>query len=170
MAEAPRNPKDSLFANGGLITVGVFGTVIGVITLLAFLYAPIKELMDMGMSISISNIDEVLSNDAMLYRTAQTYAFTTLGISQLFNAMGFRNMNRSIFRINPFNNKMMIVAFCLGLLLQVAVTELPFLIHIFETVSLSLTEWIELFILSTVPIWVHEVFVLVRWATKKGKK
>ncbi len=169
MGEPPRNPKDSLFAHGGLITVGVFGTVIGLITLFAFLYAPIKELMDMNMAISIANIDHLLESDNMIYRTAQTYAFTTLGVSQLFNAIGFRNMNRSVFRTNPFKNRMMIIAFCVGLLLQIGVTEVPFLIHIFETVELTLVEWIELIILSTVPIWVHEIFVLVKWLMKRGK-
>ena len=169
MKEAPRNPKDSLFAHGGLITVGVFGTVIGLITLLAFLYAPAKELMAMGAPITLSGIDQLLTDNEMIYRTAQTYAFTTLGVSQLFNAIGFRNMNRSVFTVNPLSNRMMIIAFFAGLLLQIAVTEVPFLIDIFETVELGLLEWAELMILSTVPIWIHEIMVLIKWIAKRGK-
>ena len=169
MGESPRNPQDSLFAHGGIAILSVFGTVIGAVTLFAFLYAPIKELMDMGMAVSIANIDNLLDGNETMYRTAQTYAFTTLGISQLFNAWGFRNMNRSIFRFNPFNNRMMIVAFCGGLLLQISITEVPFLIDLFSTVSLSLAEWIELIIISTVPIWIHEIFVLVKFIGNKGK-
>ena len=162
MKEPPRNPKDSLFAQGGIAILCVFGTLIGIITLFAFLYAPIKELISMGMSVSIANIDDLLDNNETLYRTAQTYAFTTLGISQLFNAWGFRNMKRSVFRFNPFSNRMMIIAFCVGLILQISITEVPFLIELFNTVSLSFVEWIELIILSTAPVWVHEIFVLIR--------
>ena len=169
MSEAPRNPKDSLFAHGGLATVACFGVVIGLITLAAFLYAPMGALMDQGMAVNIANIDEAL-NDPELYRTAQTYAFTTLGVSQLFNAIGFRNLNRSVFKVNPLNNKMMIVAFTLGVLLQVAVTEVPFLVSIFETVELTLKEWLVLGLLSSVPIWFHEIFVFIKWVTAKGNK
>lgn len=168
MSEAPRNPKDSLFAHGGLLTVACFGTLIGLITLAAFLFAPISVLLEQGTAISISSIDAAL-DDPVLYRTAQTYAFTTLGVSQLFNAIGFRNLNRSVFKLNPFNNRMMVIAFCVGLGLQIAVTEVPFLVEIFETVELSIKEWLTLGLISSMPIWFHEIFVFFKWISSRSK-
>lgn len=167
MSESPRNPKDSLFAHGGLLIVGCFGAIIGLITLLAYLYAPVSLLIQEGSPISIASIDYVL-RDADLYARAQTYAFTVLAVSQLFNAIGMRNLNRSVFVINPLSNKMMVIAFFVGLGLQVAVTEVPFITEIFSTVGLSLKEWLTLGFLSTAPIWAHEVFVILKWV--KGRK
>jgi Ca2+-transporting ATPase len=161
MKQTPRNPKDSLFAQGGLTVTILFGAIIGITTLTAFLYVPVTELLSGGMSISISNIDRIL-DDGVIYATAQTYAFTTLGISQLFNAVGFKNVNVSIFRVNHLKNKMMLVAFFVGFALQISVTEIPFLVVAFDTVALSVREWLIIAGISTAPLWVHEIFVLIK--------
>jgi len=140
MRDKPRDPRESLFARGGYFITILFGAVIGAITLGAFILAPGDDLA-----------------------TAQTYAFTVLGVSQLFNAIGMRDMTRSVFRMNHLKNKFMIVAFWFGILLQIAVTELGFLTVLFETVSLSLQEWLLLAAVSSTPLWVHELVVLGKW-------
>jgi len=162
----PRNPRDSMFSHGGLAFMIGFGTVIGVVTLAAFLFSPIQHLLDANMAVSLASIIEMLKNEEVLIH-AQTYAFTTLAITQLFNAIGVRNLNRSIFRINHLNNKMMIVAVLAGFGMQVAVTEIPFLTNVFGTVELSFREWASLTALATAPLWVHEMIVLGRTVRKK---
>jgi Ca2+-transporting ATPase len=87
-----------------------------------------------------------------------------LAISQLFNAVGVRNLDRSIFAFNHINNPVMILAFAVGFSLQIAVTEIPVLTGIFGTAELSLQEWVLLTALAAVPLAVHEFFVLGRWA------
>ncbi|NLT48783.1 MAG: hypothetical protein GXX92_10280, partial [Clostridiales bacterium] len=64
---------------------------------------------------------------------------------------------------------MMVVAFIVAFSLQIAVTEIPFLVAAFETASLSLKEWLVLTAVSTAPIWFHELFVLVRYL-KRGRE
>ena len=110
-------------------------------------------------------IKNALSNEALL-RHAQTFAFTVLGVSQLFHAVGMRNVDVSVFRMNHLANKTMLLAFVLGLVLQVAVTELPFLVKVFDTTQLELSEWLSLIAVSTVPLWAHEISCLFR----RGKK
>ncbi len=166
MKNAPRNPRESLFAHGGLATTVFFGCVIGAITLSAFLIMPVRALLEAGLAINLDNLQQVLT-DETLHIQSQTYAFTTLGISQLFNAIGMRNLNRSIFRFNHLENKMMIFAFFFGFLLQIGVTEIDVLIKIFGTKELALREWIELTALSTAPLWFHELFVFVRYLKNK---
>lgn len=144
MKDVPRDPKESMFANGGYFITFLFGTVIAAITLTAFIMAPGHDLA-----------------------TAQTYAFTVLAVSQLFNAIGMRDLNKSVFRMNHWNNRMMIVAFWVGILLQVAVTEVDMLNQLFETIHLSFGEWMKLVALSTGPLWAHEILVLVRWIRNK---
>lgn len=92
---------------------------------------------------------------------AQTHAFTVLGISQLFHAIGMRDVNRSVFKMNHRNNPYMLLAFVVGILLQVAVTEITPLIYLFGTVRLSMMEWAQLIALSATPLIVHELLVAV---------
>jgi len=80
----PRNPRDSMFAHGGLAFMIVFGTVIGLVTLTAFLFSPIQHLLEADLAITLANINEMLQSEDILIH-AQTYAFTTLAITQLFN-------------------------------------------------------------------------------------
>ena len=137
MQDNPRKPNENLFANGGYLITLYFGAVIATITLLAFVMAPGDNLA-----------------------TAQTYAFTVLAVSQLFNAIGMRDLSKSVFKMNHFNNRMMIVAFFVGIGLQVLVTEIGFLNVLFETIHLSLKEWLMLGALSSAPLWAHELLVL----------
>jgi Ca2+-transporting ATPase len=166
MKGPPRNPSDSMFAHGGLAFMIVFGTAIGLVTLIAFLFSPIQHLLDGNMTISLANINEMLKSEDILIH-AQTYAFTTLAITQLFNAIGVRNFHQSIFRMNHLNNRMMIIAVLAGFAMQVAVTEIPFLTIVFGTVALSFNEWAILTVLATVPLWIHEIIVLGQVWRKK---
>lgn len=167
MKGRPRDPKESLFANGGLATTIFFGAVIGTITLTAFLYTPVTTLMQNNASVTFEAI-KMLYKDEFIYTQSQTYAFTVLAISQLFNAMGMRNLHKSIFKYNHFSNRMMIIAFAVGFILQISVTEIHFVTEVFGTIELSIREWLTLVALSTAPLWFHELFVLVRYL-KKGR-
>ncbi|MEA4988059.1 MAG: cation-translocating P-type ATPase C-terminal domain-containing protein, partial [Anaerovorax sp.] len=166
MKEAPRQPKESLFAHGGLALTIFYGVVIGFLTLSAFLFVPIETLILQGSSVTYTAVKEILSNP-LIYIKSQTYAFTILSISQLFHAIGMRNVKKSIFRINHLANRMMIIAFVVGFTLQIAVTEISFLTNLFGTVALSLREWCILTGLATVPLWFHELFVLFGYLKKK---
>lgn len=106
-------------------------------------------------------LSAVLREEEVLCR-AQTYAFTVLGLSELFHAVGMRNVDVSVFKSGLFANPLMIVAFTAGLFLQFAVTEIPFLVTAFRTSVLSSGEWLFLLLLSAVPLLAHEVFVLVK--------
>ncbi|GAB1476487.1 calcium-translocating P-type ATPase, SERCA-type [Bacillota bacterium] len=169
MKEKPRDPKESLFAQGGYAITLFFGLVIGATTLSAFLFSPVSMLMAAGEPVTFDAIKALYADD-YIYSHAQTYAFTVLAISQLFNAMGMRNLNRSIFKYNHLNNRLMLIAFAVALGLQIAVTEVPFLVAAFETASLTLKEWLVLLALSTTPLWFHELFVLGRYVNRKRSK
>lgn len=166
MKKPPRDPKESLFAHGGYVITILFGLLIGAITLIAFVFIPVCELRAQGSAVTLAGIDSMLGNE-MIYLKSQTYAFTVLGISQLFNAIGMRNLDKSVFTMNPFNNRMMIVAVAAGFLLQIAVTEIPFFEVIFNAAELSIREWLMLTALSTAPIWLHEIIVIVRKISMK---
>ena len=139
MRRPPRDPAESLFAGGGLFTTLFYGVLVAGCTLFAFTE---------GLQISTA--------------TGQTYAFTVLGISQLFHAVGMRDVTKSIFRMSHTSNPLMIFSFAMGLALQVAVTEIPFLIRIFDTVRVSPEQWLRLFALSAVPLVAHELLLPIQ--------
>ena len=161
MAVPPRDPKESLFANGGLALTVFYGLLIGIITLGGFLAAPIRQLIADGAGITLSSLKQALA-DPIILKDARTYAFTILGISQIFHAIGMRNIDKSVFRMNHTSNKIMIAAFTIGLMLQFAVTEIGFLNKLFGTSHLSALEWLFLLAVTTIPVWCHEIIVLIR--------
>ena len=166
MKEPPRDPDESIFAHGGLFTTVGYGVVVSLITLCGFLFIPVTTLMAQGEAISIANISGILADTAVLAR-AQTYAFTILGLSQLFHAVGMRDVNKSVFKMNHTNNKIMILAFVVGFVLQIAVTEIPFLVSVFGTAKLGMAEWTGLVLTAMVPLLVHEIVVIVKKLTNK---
>ena len=166
MKAKPRDPNESLFAHGGLIFTIYNGFMIAGLTLGAFLWSPIMHLNAEGMIVTLENIKWMLGQtlivngaDYSIIEHAQTYAFTTLGVSQLFHAIGMRNYDKSLFKMKMFDNKSMIAAFIIGLALQIAVTEIPILTEVFETSQLSLKEWGNLILISMVPLLSHEIIV-----------
>lgn len=160
MRQQPRKASESLFARGGLVCTCFYGGLIAVVSLSAFLMLPVALLHIRGLAVTVSGLAAVLQEEWVLSK-AQTYAFTVLGMSQLWHAVGMRDTNRSVLRMNHLENKLMIAACVIGFLLQFAVTEVPFLIHAFGTSPLSGREWMRLGLLSAAPLLAHELMCLV---------
>lgn len=160
MRQQPRKANESLFARGGLLCTCFYGVLIAGVSLTAFLMLPWALLRTNGLAVTLENLAEILQNGSVLSK-AQTYAFTVLGMSQLFHAVGMRDTQRSVFRMNHQENKLMILACVAGFLLQFAVTEIPFLIQAFGTSPLSGREWMRLSVLAAAPLFAHEIFALM---------
>jgi len=166
MKQPPRKSTDTMFSHGGLSCTLCFGVVIGVISILAFMAVPYEELLQRRLPVNLSSMKKILEIEWILNK-AQTHAFTVLGMSQLVHAVGMRDVNRSVFRMKHFENLYMLAALGIGLLLQVLVTEVPYLITLFETNRLTLGEWGRLQILSLTPLAVHELLCLFTAAGQK---
>ncbi|MCM1145169.1 MAG: cation-translocating P-type ATPase [Blautia sp.] len=166
MKEPPRKKEESLFAKGGLLCVLCYGLVIGGVSLAAFLKVPYDRLVAEGLPISLHNIIQSYQISTVLAK-AQTHAFMVLGMSQLFHAVGMRDVNRSIFRMNHKKNPYMLLALALGLFLQFIVTEVEPLIVLFGTIKLGGMEWMQLLALSLTPVIVHELLVAVHGGMEK---
>lgn len=159
MKEPPRKSSDGLFSHGGLQCTLCYGAVIGIISLLAFLTVPYRELLKEGLPVTIQNLEKILRLEPVLFK-AQTHAFTVLGMSQLMHAVGMRDVNKSIFKMNHLENPYMLLSWAAGIALQALVTEVPYFVSLFGTSRLSMWEWVTLGALSSVPLLVHELLVL----------
>lgn len=158
MNKPPRAENESIFAHGGYKLVGIYSILIAIITLGSYLFPGIQHLMANDMSVNISNLIDVYGIGD-IYARGSTYAFCVLAVSQLFHAIGMRDIRSSIFKFKWMDNKIMILAFVVGFVGQLLVTEVPFLINVFGTVSLGLTEWIGITLISMMPLVLHEIMV-----------
>lgn len=159
MNRPPRARNESLFAGGGLSCTLLYGFLIAFISMTAFLQLPISLLIAQKAPVSLENLRILLASPKLLAR-CQTYAFTVLGISQLFHAIGMRDVESSLFRMNHLNNRLMLSAFVIGFGLQGLVTEFPYFIRAFGTCHLEMEEWAHLILLSAMPLVAHELLLL----------
>lgn len=93
-------------------------------------------------------------------RYAQTMAFTTLMMFQLFNVFNARSDDRSAFD-GLLHNQWLWGAVGLSLALHVAVIYLPFLQNAFSTVSLSLSDWMRCAAVASSVLWLRELSKIV---------
>lgn len=167
MDRPPRKKEESLFAGGGWSCTCFYGVLIGVISLVAFLQQPVALIEAQGGTLSLAAIRMQLANPELLSR-CQTYAFTVLGMAQLFHAVGMRDVETSLFRINHLGNRLMIVAMVVGAGLQMVVTEVPYFVALFGTCQLTGLEWVKLLVLAAMPLLAHEMLVML--ATGKARQ
>lgn len=137
----PRDPHESLFAGGTGPNVIGNGLLIGALTLVAF-------------QLGLAMYDGSLQH-------ARTMAFVVLAVSQLFHAFDLRHFRRSVFQVGLFKNKMLWLAFGVGLLLQWIVTAVPGIAAVFEVDALSWGDWGIVMGLAAVPLLANEVVKLV---------
>ncbi len=109
MNRPPRPKDESLFAGGGLNCTLLYGFLIAFISMTAFLQLPISILAAKGLPVSLENLRTLLAAPEILAR-CQTYSFTVLGISQLFHAVGMRDVETSVFRMNHLANRLMVAS------------------------------------------------------------
>ncbi|MBA2703033.1 MAG: HAD-IC family P-type ATPase, partial [Blastocatellia bacterium] len=93
-------------------------------------------------------------------RYAQTMAFTTLIMFQLFNVFNARSDQRSAF-VGMFSNKWLWGAILLSLALHLAVIYIPFLQQAFSTASLSFWDWLRCMAVASTVLWLRELSKVV---------
>ena len=98
MSRLPRNPKKNLFADGLWWKIIIEGAMLGIFTLLAF----------------------SIGNRLYSVEVGRTMAFLTLGILELVHSFNIKS-EESIFKIGVLENKYLVGALVLGVILQVIV-------------------------------------------------
>ena len=166
MNEKPRNPKDGLFANGGLFNTLLYGSFLTIGVLIS--YFSVSWLHGI---FTFNEMKALYETNSGILHQAQTMAFTTLALSELFHMVGMSNLNKSFVCVFKNKNWMMLIAFAFGLILQLFVIEVPGVQEVFKVASgennLDLNEWLITIGLSIIPLIMHEIFVFVRFIKKK---
>jgi Ca2+-transporting ATPase len=93
-------------------------------------------------------------------RYAQTMAFTTLMLFQIFNVVNARSDERSAF-VRLFTNGWLWAAIAGSVALQVLVVYVPFLQSAFRTIGLSAADWLFCVTVASSVLWLRELSKLV---------
>jgi len=101
-------------------------------------------------------------------RYAQTMAFTTLMLFQMFNVLNARSDERSAFG-HLFTNGWLWTALGISLLLQALVIYAPFLQRPFGTVAMSGGDWLFSAAVASSVLWLREISKLVARAMIPGR-
>ena len=146
MKRKPRNPKDSIFAEGVGIEVVFQGFIIAALTLMAYFIGHYME----------SGLWEIAdSADGM------TMAFLTLSLLEIFHSFNMRSRNDSIFRIKT-KNPILFGSLITSFVLTTAVIYIPFLREAFSFEFISLKEYIVAIIIAFMIIPIVELSKIVK--------
>ncbi|HYI88060.1 MAG TPA: HAD-IC family P-type ATPase [Burkholderiales bacterium] len=122
MSHPPRPPKEPVINRDMAIGIGVIALVDAIAILTVFY---------LGLQRYPGHLE-----------AAQTIAFVTLCVSELVRAFTARSEYHSIFSIGVFSNRWMVWAVSASLLLVLMVVYVPFLQPFFDTVPLTLDDWL----------------------------
>ena len=133
MYKKPRDAKKSIFADGLWGKIFVEGTMLGMLTLLAF----------------------SIGNNLYGVEVGRSMAFVALAMLELVHSFNIKS-DESIFKVGLFENKYLIGAFILGIILQVAVVMVPTFANVFKLVPLNGTQWLYTIGISILPLVIVE--------------
>lgn len=134
MDKKPRDSKKGIFADGLWQRIITEGTMLGILTLVAF---------------SVGNY---------LYdiEVGRTMAFVSLGLLELVHSFNIKS-EETIFKVGLFENKYLLGAFILGALLQIVVVVIPSVAEVFKLVPLTQVQWMYTFGISILPLVIMEI-------------
>lgn len=98
---------------------------------------------------------------------ARTLAFCTLVISQLVFAFQCRSEYYSIFAMGIFGNIYLVLAVLVSLGAQILVVHNSFMATLFQTVPLTLDDWLLVLLFAQLPLFAETIFVMIKRAIKK---
>ena len=134
MNKKPRDSKKGIFADGLWQRIITEGTMLGILTLVAF---------------SVGNY---------LYdiEVGRTMAFVSLGLLELVHSFNIKS-EETIFKVGLFENKYLMGAFILGVILQIVVVVIPSVAEVFKLVPLTQVQWMYTFGISILPLVIMEI-------------
>ena len=127
MARPPRAPGSPIVSRGVVTRIVIAGLILLTCAFGVFEWAEGRGLSD------------------AVARTAAVNVFMSV---QLFYLFACRSLRRSLFRLNPFGNRMIILGVVVVIVLQLLFTYAPFMQTAFDTATLTVNEWAVIILLG----------------------
>ena len=151
MEERPRDAAAALFNKQFSLRLAWQGLMVGTLTLTAYFLGFTR-----------------LSLPGMEGAAANTMAFATLTLCQLFHAFNVRSEDRSLFSQGVLSNPAMNRAFLVGMALQLSVLLIPPLRGVFSVVLMDARQWLTVFLLAVAPVPICEISKALARRDNKG--
>ena len=140
MKRKPRNPKQGFMTQGVVWRILYQGVMIGLLSLVAFLVGKNHGGIPLG----------------------QTMALSVLAFSQLFHVKNLHSSRKSAFSFNPLWNKPLIFAILGSVAMMALVLFVPPIRVAFGLVAMDSIHWWIVLGLSLAPIFIVEIFKLLK--------
>lgn len=140
MREKPRPMNESILTKPFLISVGIEGFIIAVMTMIAF-------------TIGYQNGNATL---------ASTMAFATLCLSRLVHGYNCKSQHPVLFKRGFFNNRFLQGAFLIGFILITLVMTMPFLQTIFKVQTLNIEQLMIVYGLALANLPIIQIIKRIR--------
>ncbi|HET6350679.1 MAG TPA: calcium-translocating P-type ATPase, PMCA-type [Coriobacteriia bacterium] len=134
MDRAPRSADESILTKSRQLQVLWQGALITVGALAMYL----------GVEFGWFSVDSA--------RHAQTMLFTTIVLAQLLHSFNFRSSTKSVFSIESFKNKWLLLAFGGSMALHSLVIYVPAMQRVFKTQPLGIHDWMAVVLAALIPI------------------
>ena len=147
MDAAPRSQKQRLFSATLVRRILFLGAAEALVVTAVFFW-------------HLSNTDigfHAFTADNPVYREALTMAQAAIVISQIFVGLAVRSDRQSILRVGLLSNPRYLIAQAVSVLIICAISYTPALQAIFNTVPLSLTDWVLLTALGSLVLVADEL-------------
>jgi Ca2+-transporting ATPase len=158
MKQKPRAKSEPIINRS--MTIGmIIQTITQTGAVLAAFAAGLIGHLEAGASVGGNLLTYILRHDwsGVDVQTAETMAFVTLSLCELFRAYTVRSERASLFTIGVFSNRYMQYAVGLSIFLLLLVCSVPFLQPIFNTHFMNLSEWGIVLGLALIPAVSEEI-------------
>ena len=146
MNESPRPRSESIFSRGLWEKILFRGALIGISTIFTFIIG-----LYMGFSI----------------QTCRTMTLATLVLSQLIHVFECKSEVRTLFEINLFSNKYLLLSVIISIVMILGIIYVPFLQGIFKTTSMNLIQWLIVILFSGFIAVASSLYAILKRKTKK---
>ena len=155
MKKAPRNPKAGIFAGGVGFDVAYQGVFVAILTIASYFIGHYVETRTWAFDIESAH--------------GMTMAFLTMSLAEIFQSFNMRSQRGSLFMMRK-QNKWLLGAAALALVLTTVVIEVPFLAKAFEFVTIGWEEYAIAFSLGLSIIPLVEIVKFFQRIIAKKKK
>ena len=154
MKKAPRDPKAGIFAGGVGLDVAYQGAFVAILTLVSYFIGHFLETRTWAFNIESGH--------------GMTMAFLTMSLAEIFQSFNMRSQRGSIFAMKK-QNKWLLGAAALALVLTTVVIEIPFLARAFEFEVIGFEEYGIAFALGISIIPLVEIVKAIQRMLSKTK-
>ena len=154
MKKAPRDPKAGIFAGGVGLDVAYQGAFVAILTLVSYFIGHFLETRTWAFNIESGH--------------GMTMAFLTMSLAEIFQSFNMRSQRGSIFAMKK-QNKWLLGAATLALVLTTVVIEIPFLARAFEFEVIGFEEYGIAFALGISIIPLVEIVKAIQRMLSKTK-